>query len=54
MSLLACLAGCSTPRNPYYPDLEDRRSQEPLAPSKPDGFLQFLAAALNAVAAKNT
>jgi hypothetical protein len=53
LALFACLAGCSAPRNPYYPDLGELRSQDEFEPSEPDGFLKLLQAVLDAVADKN-
>jgi hypothetical protein len=53
--LLLAFPGCATPRNPYYPDLEETRRarREPLTASEPDGFLKMLAGLLELLA-KNT
>jgi hypothetical protein len=54
--LLAAVAGCSTPRNPYYPHIEEteRARSGPRVAEPPSAFLKSLASALNCLAAKNT
>lgn len=53
--LLVLFVGCSAPRNPYYPDLEETRRarEEPLTASEANGLLELIAALLEALA-KNT
>ena len=42
--LFLLAAACSTPRNPYYPDLEEtrHRREEPLTAEQPHGLLKIL------------
>jgi hypothetical protein len=53
--LLLLAAACSTPRNPYYPDLEETRQarEEPFTPAPPNGFLKLMEGLLGLLA-KNT
>lgn len=52
--LLAALAACSTPRNPYYPDLEEPARKTLLSDSDANTLTQFIGGLLEAILAKNT
>ena len=52
--LLAALAACSTPRNPYYPDLEEPASKRLLSDSDANALTQFIGGLIEAILAANT